>query len=63
VQDLPENQRVTYNQKPTLSMIDFILASPAMAKRYVPQSYRIVPGSPETTGSDHNPVTARFRVK
>ena len=45
-------------------MIDFALASPAMAKRYVPKSYRIfVDGGPAGTGSDHNPVTARFLTK
>lgn len=63
VNDLPDNERITYNQKPHLSMIDFILASPEMAKRYVPQSYRVPQGSPETTGSDHNPVVARFKAK
>ena len=60
VKDLPEDNRVTYNQKPYLSMIDFILASQGMAKRYVPKSYNILPGSIETTGSDHNPVLAKF---
>jgi endonuclease/exonuclease/phosphatase family metal-dependent hydrolase len=54
---------VTYNQEPYRSMIDFILASPAMARRYVKDSYRILPGSPSTSGSDHNPVIARFRIR
>jgi len=63
VEDLPPDGRVTFNQKPHLSMIDFILASPAMARWYVPKSYRIIPGSPETTGSDHNPVLARFKIR
>jgi endonuclease/exonuclease/phosphatase family metal-dependent hydrolase len=64
VEELPADGRVSFNQPPFLSMIDFIFASPAMAARYAPGSYRIVSGgSPETTGSDHNPLVARFRVK
>ncbi|MEM8946817.1 MAG: endonuclease/exonuclease/phosphatase family protein [Planctomycetota bacterium] len=53
---------VTYNREPRRSMIDFILCSPAMAKQYVPGSYRTVPGSVEKTGSDHNPVVAWFEL-
>lgn len=60
---LLEDKQISYNQKPYLTMIDFILASPAMGARYVADSCRIDPGSPETTGSDHNPVSARFKVK
>ncbi len=60
LQDLPFEQRVTYNQGPHRSMIDFILASPAMADTYVGDSYRIYHGDPETHGSDHNPVVADF---
>ena len=37
-------------------------ASSAMAARYVEGSYQILPGSPSTTGSDHNAVVARFRI-
>jgi endonuclease/exonuclease/phosphatase family metal-dependent hydrolase len=63
IKDLPEDGRVSYNQPPYLSMIDFIFASPAMAAQYVPGSYRIIGGgSPETTGSDHNPLVAQFKV-
>ena len=53
----------TYNKGEYQSMIDFILCSPAMAATYVEGSFQVVPGSPETTGSDHNPVSARFRLK
>ncbi len=63
VDDLPPDGRVTFNRQPHLSMIDFILASPAMTKRYVRKSYHIIPGSPETTGSDHNPVAAEFTLR
>lgn len=64
VSDLPPNQRITYNLPPHLSMIDFILASPAMTRRYVPRSYAVTTGGgPDRSGSDHNPVIAKFRLK
>lgn len=53
----------TYNRGEHQSMIDFILCSPALAERYVPGSLRVPPGSPETTGSDHNPVSATFDLR
>jgi len=59
--DLPKDA-ITYNKNPK-SMIDFLLASPAMAKLYVPKSYRVVSGVVETVGSDHNPVAAQFKLK
>lgn len=60
--DLSESNRVTYNKEPYLTMIDFILATPAMAELYVKGSYHVAPGSIEGTGSDHNPVRAAFRL-
>jgi endonuclease/exonuclease/phosphatase family metal-dependent hydrolase len=63
VRELPPDT-ITYNLPPHLSMIDFILASPAMARDYVPRSYQVITGgSPSLTGSDHNPVVARFRLE
>ena len=59
---LPEDKRITYNREPYRSMIDFIVCSPGMKARYVEASYRVLPGSEETTGSDHNPSVAAFRV-
>ena len=53
----------TFNRGEYQSMIDFILCSPAMAKKYVKDSFRVVPGATETTGSDHNPVSVRFRLE
>jgi endonuclease/exonuclease/phosphatase family metal-dependent hydrolase len=53
---------ITYNQQPYLSMIDFVLCSPAMAEQYVKGSYHVEPGSPDETGSDHNPVVVEFRL-
>ena len=60
--DVPERDRITYNKEPYRSMIDFIFASPEMAKQYVKGSYEILPGGPSQTGSDHNAVLARFRI-
>jgi len=62
-EELSPDQRVTYNKEPYRSMIDFILCSPAMAKCYVPGSFRIVQGTEETIGTDHNPVIVRFKIK
>ena len=61
--ELGEPRPDTYNQGKYHSMIDFMLCSPAMRQAYVKGSCRIEPGSPETTGSDHNPLVARFRVQ
>jgi endonuclease/exonuclease/phosphatase family metal-dependent hydrolase len=57
--DLPD----IYNKGEYQSMIDFILCSPAMAAAYVDGSFQVVPGSTETTGSDHNPVSVSFRLE
>ncbi|MEK6642731.1 MAG: endonuclease/exonuclease/phosphatase family protein [Planctomycetota bacterium] len=62
VQDAPKEYR-TFNSGEFTDPIDFILASPAMAKRYVPKSYRIPQGTVESSGSDHNPVVAQFKLK
>ena len=59
--DIPEGERITYNRQPYRDMIDFILCSPQMAKDYIPNSFQIHHGSPDVTGSDHNPVVAAFR--
>ena len=61
--DIPEAERETYNTTPYESMIDFIFASPAMAQHFESGSYRILHGTIESSGSDHNPVSARFRVR
>jgi len=61
--DIPDGQRITYNKEPYLNMIDFILCSPAMARRYEPHSQRVYAGSVEESGSDHNPTSARFNLR
>lgn len=60
--DLPTGV-VTLNKEPYRSVIDFILCSPAMAKRYVPKSYSVIDGTLESSGSDHNPVLIQFKLK
>jgi endonuclease/exonuclease/phosphatase family metal-dependent hydrolase len=63
ITDVPEEGRISYNREPYQSMIDYILCSPAMAFCYVPKSYRIPQGTVESSGSDHNPVVADFRLR
>ncbi|MEE8171031.1 MAG: endonuclease/exonuclease/phosphatase family protein [Phycisphaerae bacterium] len=63
VEEIPKDHGVTYNKAPYRSQIDFMLCSPAMAKRYVPESISVRSGTVETSGSDHNPVSMRFRSK
>ncbi len=56
-----QEKRITYNREPYRSMIDFMLCSPTMEKRFVPGSFDIRLGSDRDSGSDHNPIHARFR--
>ncbi len=59
--DLDESARITYNrEKKFWSMIDFIVCSPAMGDLYVEDSYIIIPGTVQNSGSDHNPSVATF---
>lgn len=60
--DLNDPAAVSYNQGEFRSVIDFILCSPAMQKKYVKGSFQIPQGSVETTGSDHNPIKATFKL-
>ncbi len=59
--DLPKGA-VSFSKPPYRSVIDFILCSPAMARLYVPKSCRIVAGTVQSSGSDHNPVLVRFSL-
>jgi endonuclease/exonuclease/phosphatase family metal-dependent hydrolase len=61
--DLGSNPAVvTYNEEPFRSVIDHLLCSPALHERFVKGSVRVPQGSVATTGSDHNPIVATFRV-
>ncbi len=61
---LPRDKRATLpgNTMFPPATFDFILASPAMAKRVVKDSARVIQDEALTTGSDHRPVVATFRV-
>lgn len=61
VSDLPPNTG-SYNRMKANNLIDYIIASPAMAELYVEKSYSVLVGTVESGGSDHNPVTAKFRI-
>ena len=60
--DLNDPAAVSYNQGEFRSVIDFMLCSPAMQKEYVKGSFQIPQGAVETTGSDHNPIKATFKL-
>ena len=50
----------TYLNAPYQSKIDFILATPALAKRVVPGSAKVITDEALLKGSDHAPVIATF---
>jgi endonuclease/exonuclease/phosphatase family metal-dependent hydrolase len=58
----PSPKVITYNEGEFKSIIDFMLCSPAMHDRYVKGSFRVPQGTIDTTGSDHNPIVATFKV-
>ena len=60
VSELPSDKRVTLRNWG--SMIDFIFASPAMGAMYQQGSYDILVDTAGVNGSDHNPVTATFKL-
>jgi endonuclease/exonuclease/phosphatase family metal-dependent hydrolase len=59
-ESIPADDRITFNQEPYRSMIDFLLYSPAMARRHVQGSYQIMLGELAASGTDHNPVSCRI---
>lgn len=61
--NLRNPEMVTYNKGEYRSVIDFMLCSPEMARKFVKGSYRNPQGAVETTGSDHNPISATFQLK
>lgn len=63
VKELEESKRITYNKKPYRSMIDFIVCSPEMHRRYVEDSYTVISGTVDSSGSDHNPSVAAFSIE
>jgi len=57
---VPASQRITYLKHPYRSTIDYLLASPELAKRIIPGSLRVVADPSMLGGSDHAPVVASF---
>lgn len=60
---LAAESRITYLKSPYRSTIDYVLASPALAKRLVPNSARVVTEKSTLGGSDHAPVVAAFDLR
>lgn len=58
----PEN-RITYLSEPYRSTIDYILASPALAKGAVKDSAKVLADEKLLRGSDHAPVVVTFDVR
>lgn len=56
------NKRITYIKEPYRSTIDYILASPALAKCVVKGSAKVLDDEPLLSGSDHAPVVATFEL-
>ena len=59
---LPDNRRITYLSKPFRSTIDYIFASPALARHAVANSARVINDSAVLHGSDHAPVVVTFEL-
>lgn len=62
--DLSDKDRVTIpgSGRYPPATFDYILATPAMAERYVEGSATVIRSSALTSGSDHRPVSAAFRL-
>jgi endonuclease/exonuclease/phosphatase family metal-dependent hydrolase len=60
--DRSADRRITYLHKPYRSTIDYILVSPALAKRYVANSSRVLTDEDLLSGSDHAPIVASFNA-
>ncbi|MCX5658131.1 MAG: endonuclease/exonuclease/phosphatase family protein [Planctomycetota bacterium] len=60
---LPADGRITYLKAPYRSTIDYVLTSPALGRRLIPNSARVVSDRSTLGGSDHAPVIAAFDVR
>ena len=61
---LSDKQRVTIpgDGRYPPATFDYILATPAMAERFVPRSAVVIQDERLTSGSDHLPISAEFRL-
>lgn len=53
---IPADQRITFENSRFREAIDFILISPDLARKILPQSGTIYQGDPFTIASDHRPI-------
>ena len=61
---LPHGQRLTHrSQKYGDSTLDYIFASPALAKRSIRDGARVLEDKELTAGSDHAPILAEFTLE
>lgn len=60
---LPANQRITYLKVPYRSTIDYVLTSPALGRRLIAGSARVVSERSTLGGTDHAPVVAAFDLR
>ncbi len=62
--DLPADQRITFpSTRYPNTIFDYLLVSPALAKKLVPDSPGIITDPQLTRGSDHLPVYASFNLE
>ncbi|MEM9419153.1 MAG: endonuclease/exonuclease/phosphatase family protein [Planctomycetota bacterium] len=62
--DLSDKERVTIpgSGRYPPATFDYILVTPAMAERYVEDSATVIRSKALTSGSDHRPISAEFRL-
>lgn len=59
---IPAEKRITYLNEPYRSTIDYVLASPELAKRSMKEKATVFAGESLLKGSDHAPVVATFNL-
>ncbi len=59
---LPPDKRITYLRQPYRSQVDYVMASPALARCFVPGSAKVVQVTDMMEASDHAPVIATFAL-
>ena len=60
---LPRSKRITYLRKRHRHTLDYLLASPSLARRVVAESAKVLTYPGLSNASDHAPVVATFHLK
>lgn len=60
---IPADKRITYLNEPYRSTIDYVMASPELAKRSVKEKASVFADEALLKGSDHAPVVVQFDLK